>query len=203
MCDVGVFWYTENVVYDVQIPEITSVFKLETPRLLLISTPLDVLQQRLATDHFTTNVLVDGHAMRVTFPSEWPGDALVLFPLMIERLEQDPDMPEWGGTVIDRTERVAVGQMGFKGLPDAHGHIELGYGINASYQNRGYATEMARALVAWALTQPNVHTVTAECLEDNDGSIRVLEKIGFERVGQRMDEEGLLILWAYDVAAPC
>lgn len=62
---------------------------------------------------------------------------------------------------------------------------------------RGYTTEMARALVGWVLEQPDVRRVTAECLEDNPGSIRVLEKTGFERVGRRTDEEGPLLLWAY------
>jgi len=67
--------------------------------------------------------------------------------------------------------------------------------VNASYQGRGYATEMAQALVAWALRQPTVRRVTAECLEDNPASIRVLEKSGFVQSGRRKDEEGPLLLW--------
>ncbi|MCA1599840.1 MAG: GNAT family N-acetyltransferase, partial [Chloroflexi bacterium] len=126
---------------------------------------------------------------------EWPGDALDLFPLWIAQREFTPDQDEWGGTMIDRTELVAVGQISCKSPPDRYGAVELGYGVNHSYYNRGYATEMARALVDWALAQRGVTRVTAECLEDNAASIRVLEKSGFRRAGRRLDEEGSLLLW--------
>jgi [ribosomal protein S5]-alanine N-acetyltransferase len=76
------------------------------------------------------------------------------------------------------------------------GTVEIGYGINPAYQNRGYAAEMAVAFSTWVLAQPIVERVTAECRTDNAGSIRVLEKAGFVQVGQRYDdEEGSLLLW--------
>jgi len=179
------------------------LFTLETPRLILSTTPLEVLKTRLERDDFVadTPISVYQHGRqiretpRVHFPPEWPGDALDVLPLWIMQRELWPEQEDWGGTMIDRAEFVAVGQMGFKGLPDKTGAVELGYGVNLSYHNRGYATEMARALVEWALRQPGVTRVTAECLEDNQASIRVLEKSLFARAGRRMDEDGPLILW--------
>ena len=135
--------------------------------------------------------------MDVSFTPEWPGDALALFPLIIEQLEEDPHAGVWGGTLIERRSNFAVGQMGLKGPPDEQGRVEVGYGVNPSLQGRGFATEMLGALVAWAVEQPKVDKVTAECLTSNAGSIRVLEKANFERVGQREDEEGRLFLWDY------
>ncbi len=85
--------------------------------------------------------------------------------------------------------------MSFKSLPDASGAVELGYGVNPSYRGRGYATEMARAMVSWVLKQPKVKRVNAECLEANLASIRVLKKIGFKQVGGKIDEEGPLAVW--------
>ena len=171
------------------------MFVLEAERLILVQTPLEVLRKRLERDTFVATVELPGGPMQVTFPAEWPGEALELFPAMIEQYRRGEESIPWGGTVIDREERVAVGQMGFKGLP-ADGVVEIGYGINPSYQNRGYATEMVTALTEWALSQPTVDRVTAECRRDNVGSIRVLEKAGFERTGRRVDEEdGLLIVW--------
>jgi RimJ/RimL family protein N-acetyltransferase len=168
---------------------------LETARLILVETPLDVLQLRLQQHTFTADVILPNGAMQVTFPAEWPGDALVLFPMLIEQYQQAPDTVPWGGTLIDRTERVAVGQMGCKGHPRA-GAVEIGYGINPAYQQRGYATEMAHALTTWLLNQPDVSRVTAECRTDNYGSIRVLEKAGFARIGERVDDEdGPLFVW--------
>jgi RimJ/RimL family protein N-acetyltransferase len=168
---------------------------LETRRLVLIQTPLAVLQKRLERDTFTADVVLPDGPVRVTFPAEWPGEALKLFPTMIEEYGRAPGDVPWGGMVIDRGEWVAVGQMGFRDRP-VDGVVEVGYGINPSYRNRGYATEMVRALTDWALAQPTVSRVVAECRPDNVGSIRVLEKTGFERIGQRFDEEdGVLIVW--------
>ena len=182
---------------------IGSVFMIESPRLLLLSTPLAVLKTRLLRDDFSADIALppsnEGQgtaaALRVHFPPEWPGDALGLFPRWAARLEATPAYVEWGGTLIERAEHVAVGQMSFKDLPDGRGCVELGYGINPAYRNRGYATEMARALTGWALAQPAVRRVTAECLVDNSASARVLDKAGFTQIGRRLDEEGELLVW--------
>jgi len=183
------------------------MFTIETPRLILAKTPLEVMKARLEHDDFVADVPVTvdrggeavAEVLRVHFPPEWPGDALTVLPLWLAQREARIDEGGWsetiGGTIIERAELVAVGGMGLKGAPDENGAVEIGYGVNPSYQNRGYATEIARGLVAWALAQPGVRRVTAECLEDNAGSIRVLEKVGFRRVGRRMDGEGPLLLW--------
>ena len=97
--------------------------------------------------------------------------------------------------MVEKVSNVAIGQMGFKGAPSEDGSIELGYGINPSHWGRGYATEMVNALIGWAAEQPDIKCIRAETLADNLASIRVLEKLGFERVGQREDDEGLLLLW--------
>lgn len=170
---------------------------LQTSRLMWVPTPLHVLKKRLEQDNFTEVVTVADESLAVRFPSEWPADALVLFQRMIDALEANPDFDVWDGTVIERKTATAIGQMGFKGSPDEEGRVEIGYNINASSEGRGYATEMAKALVAWAAEQAQVKQIAAECLETNVGSIRVLEKVGFECVGKRSDEEGPLILWQY------
>lgn len=183
------------VVRDADTDIFLPMLYLETERLILVQTPLAVLQKRLQQDTFTAEVTLPRGTVRVTFPAEWPGEALKLFPKMIEAYGRAPEDVPWGGTVIDRREWVAVGQMGFRDRP-VDGVVEVGYGINPSYQKRGYATEMVQALTDWALAQPTVRRVVAECRPDNLGSIRVLEKSGFEQVGGRFDEEdGALIVW--------
>jgi [ribosomal protein S5]-alanine N-acetyltransferase len=173
-----------------------AIFQLETQRLILVQTPVHVLRQRLQQETFQADVPLQQGMLSVHFPPEWPGDALAMFPQMLAYFSSRPEERAWGGTLIERTEQVAIGQMGFKGPPNSRGIIEIGYGINPGYWQRGYATEMVRALVDWALVQPSVRCVTAECRVDNIGSIRVLGKSEFQRVGRRFDiEEGDLILW--------
>lgn len=50
-------------------------------------------------------------------------------------------------------------------------------------------TEAVRAVVDWAIGQPEMHRVWAVCDVDNKASARVLEKAGMER-------EGILRRWS-------
>ena len=169
------------------------MFFLQTPRLALIETPLDVVRTRLAKTDFDAPVPTPAGEITVHFPEAWPGDELVLFPMYLE----SPDAPpSWGGVAVELATNRAVGGAGCKGMPDASGRVEIGYGLSPEAQGRGYATELVEALVDWLLARPEVSAVTAETVVENRASQRVLEKCGFVRVGERTDEEdGPLYLW--------
>jgi RimJ/RimL family protein N-acetyltransferase len=79
--------------------------------------------------------------------------------------------------------RTLVGVAGFKGMPSEDGTVELGYGVVAEYQRRGYATETVRAFLAHAFASPKVTRVIAETLPGLAASIGVLEKCGFTFIG--------------------
>ena len=55
--------------------------------------------------------------------------------------------------------------------------MEIGYGIDEEYQNRGYATEAIAALVNMAIRYPGVQTVLFEIEKTNGPSKRVAEKL--------------------------
>ncbi|MFD9205112.1 GNAT family N-acetyltransferase [Streptomyces sioyaensis] len=82
--------------------------------------------------------------------------------------------------ILERASGLVVGGIGLF-WPPADGSVEFGYGIVPSRQGRGYASEAARALVAFAFTAPGVHTVYADTERSNPASGRVLEKAGLER----------------------
>ena len=168
------------------------MFRLETPRLLLLQTPLEVIQKRLETDNFNATI----QNLSIHFPPEWPGLALDMFPMWAEHLSKHPESEEWGGILVEKSSLTAVGQMGCKGKPTPEGMVEIGYGINLSFWGRGYATEAVQALVAWLWQQPNVEIIRAETLPENLASRRVLEKTGFSLVGTRHDpDDGEVIVW--------
>jgi len=93
--------------------------------------------------------------------------------------------------VVDPARGVVVGSAGFVGDPQ-DGKVELGYGIHPSFRRLGYATEASKALVDWALVREAVREVVAECERSNIPSVRVLEKVGMERHGER----GSRVLWS-------
>ncbi len=108
----------------------------------------------------------------------------------------EPDPWIHGFTVILNDGNQAIGFGGFKGPPSELGEVELAYGIDDAFQNRGFATEMARALTEYALTQPSVRKVIAHTLPTNGPSQRVLTKCGFQNTGPHHDpDDGLVWRW--------
>ncbi|MEV0660277.1 GNAT family N-acetyltransferase [Actinomadura luteofluorescens] len=84
--------------------------------------------------------------------------------------------------IIERSTGLVVGAVGLF-WPPADGAVEFGYGVVPSRRGRGYATEAARAIVAFALAAPGVDRVVATVELSNPASARVLENAGLRRVG--------------------
>ena len=76
-----------------------------------------------------------------------------------------------------------IGGIGFKGMPNDMGKIEVGYGIEVKYRNQGYATEALGAMLEWAFSQDGVQGVQAQTEDKNTISKKVLIKNGFMEVG--------------------
>jgi ribosomal-protein-alanine N-acetyltransferase len=129
----------------------------------------------------------------VRVPDDWPAQDLQEFmPTYAQQLQADPALLGWGiWLMIHREERTVIGDLGFKGRPDDEGTVEIGYSVVPAYRRQGFASEAVRALVDWALAQQGVRGIVAECSRDNAPSIRVLEKVGMQRLGTG----GILLRW--------
>ena len=84
---------------------------------------------------------------------------------------------QWAAVL--KEERRIIGSLAFKGPPEETGEVEIGYGFDPCYHNRGLATEAVGALVRWALSQEEVEAVIGETANNNVASMRVLQKAGF------------------------
>lgn len=82
--------------------------------------------------------------------------------------------------IVERDSGLVVGGVGLF-WPPADGAVEFGYGVSPSREGRGYATEAAMAIVAFALTAPDVVKVFADVELANPASVRVLERAGLLR----------------------
>jgi ribosomal-protein-alanine N-acetyltransferase len=59
----------------------------------------------------------------------------------------------------------------------------LGYWMGERYANRGYMTRAVKALAPFAFGALRLHRLEAACLPHNVASMRLLEKLGFQREG--------------------
>jgi RimJ/RimL family protein N-acetyltransferase len=119
-------------------------------------------------------------------------------PAWIAHLREAPGPDPWtlGFAVVHRDDERVIGSAAFKGAPDEDGVVEIAYGIAPSYEGHGYATEAAKALVAFALERVDVTSIRAHTKPENNASGRVLAKSGFHQVGEVVDpEDGLVWRW--------
>ena len=106
-----------------------------------------------------------------------------------------PDPWRFGFAIIDKIDNRMTGFASFTGPPDSDGVVEIAYGIAPEYQNRGYATEGACALVDFASGNERVRIIRAHTLPETNASTRVLEKCGFHRAGESIDEGQTVWRW--------
>ena len=121
-----------------------------------------------------------------------------LSPIWLARLAVSAVVDPWvhGFSLVQRGSDTVVGSCGFKG-PPADGSVEIAYGVSPEQRNRGYATEAAAALVTYAFERADVHVVRAHTLPNSTASQRVLEKCGFEHVGELIDADDGLV-WRFE-----
>jgi [ribosomal protein S5]-alanine N-acetyltransferase len=88
-----------------------------------------------------------------------------------------------------RAEERLIGGCGIrmKSIDSHEGNI--GYEFAPAYWGQGYATEAARAIVAFGFNELRVHRIWAHCIAENVGSARVLEKLGMQREGRLRENE--------------
>jgi RimJ/RimL family protein N-acetyltransferase len=82
--------------------------------------------------------------------------------------------------VVERASGELVGHMDFHPWFVRATH-EIGWAIGRPHQGRGYATEAACALMAYAFETLRCHRLIATCQPQNVASWRVMEKLGMRR----------------------
>ena len=105
---------------------------------------------------------------------------------------------QFGFGVIHKIDNLLIGMAGFSGAPDSEGIAEIAYGIAPAYQSRGYATEVANALIDFAASDPRVKKIRAHTLAQTNASTRVLEKCGLTKVGETIDPEEKIPIWRWE-----
>jgi [ribosomal protein S5]-alanine N-acetyltransferase len=127
-----------------------------------------------------------------------PAEQAQLSAVWLARFHASVGMDPWlhGFRVVLKDSGAAVGACMFKG-PPKEGVVEIAYGIDPDQQGKGYATEAAQALVAYALNSGEVSLVLAHTLPESAASQRVLAKSGFRHVGEVMDPDDGLV-WRFE-----
>ena len=156
---------------------------VSTPRLDLVSLSPPLVAALVAKDLDAARSLGSFRIEDDTFA----GDEYVL-GLRHQQLLRDPTEEPWLFRAgVQRETGLVVGKVGFHAPPDAEGAVEIGYRVAPAYRLRGFAFEMARGLLAWAAEQ-GACTCIASVRPDNAPSLCIIERLGFVRTGEQIDE---------------
>lgn len=96
-------------------------------------------------------------------------------------------VPNDGEPAVDG-EGDVVGQVSLDYVDEGDGWANLSFWLFPAAQGRGYATEAAAHLVEFAFRQRGLRRITANALAPNEGSIAVLERLGFAHEGTQREK---------------
>jgi ribosomal-protein-alanine N-acetyltransferase len=96
-------------------------------------------------------------------------------------------VPPWTGYVAV-ADHAVVGVGAFVGPPTA-GRVEIAYLTLPAYEGKGFASKTARHLVEIARSSPTTVEIFAKTMPEANASTRILERLGFEKIGVETDHE--------------
>lgn len=106
----------------------------------------------------------------------------------IPRVKKDPAFAEIG-LVLAIADGEIVGSAGFHDYPDEDGMIEIGFGIVPEKQRRGYGLELLHGMWQMISALPDVKILRYTVSPDNEASMHIIKKLGFEQIGEQIDDE--------------
>ena len=108
----------------------------------------------------------------------------------VPQVKADPSTNVWFiRWIVLRETKQVVGSISFHAPPDEVGMIEIGFGICEPCRNNGYGKEALLGMWTWVIDQPGVQTLRYTVSASNGPSMSIINSLGFEHVGQQIDEE--------------
>lgn len=99
--------------------------------------------------------------------------------------------------VEQKSDGQAIGMCGLVDRPGLE-DIDLGFAFLPAFYRKGYGFESAKAVLDFGWSQLQLKRIVAITIPENEGSIRLLEKLGFwyEKILPKNDSESDLMLYA-------
>jgi ribosomal-protein-alanine N-acetyltransferase len=132
-------------------------------------------------------------ALDVELPEVFPPkEGMRFFALRLRQMREDERFQEWCPHAVVLDGRM-IGHAGYHGPPGVNAKkspdaIEIGYTIDEPWRGHGYATAAAAELLRRAEERGIKHYVACTA-PDNEPSLAIIRKLGFEQTGEAIDEE--------------
>ena len=167
--------------------------KIETENFILIACNQAILESAIQGN---TELSAQ---IKALVPDNWTkfGDRALAFSL--EKIKSSATEKDWWSYLpVLKSENTLIGLCGYKGSPDENGMVEIGYEIKNDYNNKGFATEIANALIEDAFKNEKISYIQAHTLGHYNASTKVLIKCGFEKV-EDIENPELGTIWKWEL----
>lgn len=101
-------------------------------------------------------------------------------------------MGRWA--VLSKSDGAYLGWCGLRYVPELK-EVDLGYRFFKKYWGQGYATESSQACLGYGFKILHLNKIVARAMEENIGSIRVMEKLGMRFVRAEIFEKHPAVLY--------
>jgi RimJ/RimL family protein N-acetyltransferase len=157
------------------------MMEIETDRLfikLLTLSQLRLWINEISTLEKELNCKYDAEPMEGVF--------LDIVKNQIKTIENDPKNCLYYSFwfIIRKIDRMVIGSMDFKNIPNEIKEVEIGYGLGKKYEHNGYMTEAVKSFCEWAISQENIKHIIAETEIENIPSQNILKRCGFAKYKQ-------------------
>lgn len=113
----------------------------------------------------------------------------------IPRVKKDPTFAEIG-LVLAIANGEIIGSAGFHDFPDKNGMIEIGFGIVPERQRQGFGIELLHGMWRAISERSDVKILRYTVSPENEASMHIINKLGFNLIGEQMDEDdGLELIY--------
>ncbi len=162
--------------------------RIETPRLLIRPLEITDAPGMLGLNSDPQVVRYTGDA---AFADLAGAEAIIRY---VQDQYAQHGMGRWA--VVLRETGEFVGWSGLKYHPDAQ-EVDLGYRFSRKYWGQGIGLEAANACFEYGRTSLGLQRIVGRAVAENIGSVRILERLGFEYQRAEVDAKDGLVFGLY------
>jgi len=116
----------------------------------------------------------------------------------------DAEIAEWnqpepcnqhGWVLVCKADGVAMGTCVFNNWDRNTAFCEVHYDMHPDFWGKGYMTEAVRAIIEFARDKMKIRCIETGMDEENVNSIKLAERLGFEYIGQTVEDERIYRLY--------
>jgi RimJ/RimL family protein N-acetyltransferase len=166
---------------------------IETERLKILPLNLGQLEKYLINDHSLEEELSLKKSIRHISDELKEAMSLTIIPTILKKPEDYIYSTLW--IVVEKESKQIIAEITYMSITDSDGEIEIGYGTDEEYRNKGYMTEAIGGMIKWSGTQTGIKIIIASTEKGNKASHIVLVKNKFIK----FNETNSMICWKFDL----